>query len=50
MDEAVDEEFQTLADLMDQETLRGDYFGVAYSYCSMRIHYRPRQQREVSRL
>jgi hypothetical protein len=27
MDEVDDEEFQTLADLMDEETLRGDYFG-----------------------
>jgi len=27
MDEADDEEFQTLAELMDEETLRGDYFG-----------------------
>lgn len=25
--EVDDEEFQTLADLMDEETLRGDYFG-----------------------
>lgn len=27
MNETDDEEFQTLADLMDEETLRGDYFG-----------------------
>jgi hypothetical protein len=27
MDETDDGEFQTLADLMDEETLRGDYFG-----------------------
>ena len=27
IDEVDDEEFQTLAELMDEETLRGDYFG-----------------------